>query len=245
MIAAPARRNGRQRPTRVWSLVLRIVMLWLVLVPLALLLLTQRGAGSPANVTVLPLLARPGDPIIANYELGNPTAAERPARFQLWAEGRLLAEGESTLPASASATYQYIRPHPLQLGEQVHFQMRTETPDGDATSDRVAVPPYAPQVWSSFVSFAAFSTTVMSSMTSAAYYDSTFGTATVLNIGMVMTMALTGILIFLEVTAPLLVRSGGGALARLRPRLDRLSMVLLVIFLGMAFTRVALQLLAH
>ena len=234
-------RTGRSRG---WGLALRIAMLWLVFVPLGAMLLTQHNANGRAELTVLPLLARPGNPIIASYQIRNPEAEQQPSRFELWAEGRLLAEGESTLPGGASSAYQYIRAQPLGLGEQVKFAMRAESARGEAFADDVAMPPYTPQVWSSFVSFAAFSTTVMSSMTSMAYYDSTFGPATVLNIGFVMTMVLTVILIFLEITTPLLLTRQGGVFTRLRPRLDRLSTVLLVIFVGMAFTRVALQMLA-
>ena len=220
-------------------------MLWLVLIPLVAMLLSQRGSEDPARLTVLPVLARPGDPIIASYEVRNQQPEERPARFQLWAEDRLLAEGESSLPGGSSAVYQYIRAHPLGLGEQVRFSMRAETPGGGASTDDVAMPPYTPQVWSSFISFAAFSTTVMSSMTSMSYYDSTFGPATVLNIGFVLTIVLTVVLVFMEVTMPTLATRKGGVFVRLRPRLDRLSTVLLVIFVGMTMTRVSLQLLAQ
>ena len=76
-----------------------------------------------------------------------------------------------------------------------------KTQSGQGNYERVvSSPPYPPQVWSSFVSFASFSTSLVSSMSTMTYYQTTFGSDIGLNIGLIATAVLIGLLIFLELT---------------------------------------------
>ena len=77
----------------------------------------------------------------------------------------------------------------------------------------------------------------MSSMT---YYQSSFGTDIGLNVGIVAVLVLIAMLIFLELSPNLTLRGGVAVLGRVRSRFSTLTWILLVIFIGMIFTRVAM-----
>ena len=104
----------------------------------------------------------------------------------------------------------------------------------------VSSPPYPPQVWSSFVSFAAISSTMMSSMSSMAYYKNEFGTGQNLNIGLLTSLVLIALLVFLELTQPVLEGATAGFLGRLRLKFSTVTWILFVIFMGVVYTKVVL-----
>jgi hypothetical protein len=95
---------------------------------------------------------------------------------------------------------------------------------------------------SSFVSFAAFSSSVMSSMISMEYFNSTFGTISGINTGMIVVIILAVLLIFLELSQSIAVNKVGGIISRYRAGFTILSTILFIIFLGMIFTKVVLVL---
>jgi hypothetical protein len=97
---------------------------------------------------------------------------------------------------------------------------------------------------SSFVSFAAFSTSVMNSMITAEYFTTNFGTSSGLNTGIVLTVVLIGLLIFLELTQAIRSSKGSLVISSYRSRFAALSTFLFVIFLGMVFTRVVMILIS-
>jgi hypothetical protein len=96
------------------------------------------------------------------------------------------------------------------------------------------------------VSFAAFSTSVMStsaissmSMSSMAYYDQSFGTNRALNAGLIISIVLIILLIYIELSEPLLAEKEMRIIGNLRIRFSRLSSILFIIFVGMVFTKIA------
>ncbi len=91
---------------------------------------------------------------------------------------------------------------------------------------------------SSFVSFAAFSTSVMSSMISAEYFINTFGASGGINTGIIISLILAALLIFLELTQEVTIRRGTGILAHYRLGLGNVATILFVIFVGIVFARV-------
>jgi hypothetical protein len=155
--------------------------------------------------------------------------------------------GQTDLPAGTGRQFQYVYNNPLELGEQVIFSAITQTGD-EVNQNSVSIPASPPAVWSSFVSFAAFSTSVMSStsaissmsMSSMAYYDTSFGTNKALNAGLIFSIGLIILLIYMELSEPLLANKEMRVIGNLRIRASRLSSVLFVIFVGMVFTQIAL-----
>ncbi len=216
----------------------------LAMVCLAILLmgsfwLTVRMTSEPVSLAVVPEAPRQGEPILATVKLNNPSSQAVVTRYQFYADGELLKEGATTIAPTSSKTYQYAYANPLRMGEQLNFTVRTQSELGDYEKV-VSSPPYPPQVWSSFVSFASFSTSVMSSMSTMTYYQSTFGSDMGLNVGIIATIVLIVLLIFLELTQPLLRQKTVIVLGRLRLRFSTLTWILFIIFMGIVYTKVVM-----
>lgn len=217
---------------------LKLAVIWLAIILMGSFWLSVRSSSEPVILTLLPQTPRPGEPIVATFKLNNPSEEPLFARYQFFANGEILREGDTTIAAQASKVYQYTYQNQLPLGEQLNFMVRTESRLGNYEKI-ISTPAYPPQIWSSFVSFASFSTTVMSSMATMAYYQGTFSSDVGLNIGMLTSGVLIALLIFLEL--PLVAaRNRAAAIGRLKVRFSTVAWILLVIFLGMVYTKVAL-----
>jgi len=200
--------------------------------------LTVKGTSQPVSLAVVPQAPRQGEPILATFKLNNPSAEPVVTNYQFYANDELLQEGAATIPAGAGKTYQYAYANPLEIGEQLNFMVKTQSDLGNY--DKViSSPPYPPQIWSSFISFASFSTSVMSSMSSMTYYHSAFGSDMGVNVGIIATIVLIMLLIFLELSKPV-VQGRTMALGRLRIRFSTLTWILFFIFMGIVFTKVML-----
>lgn len=218
----------------------KIVIIWMAILLMGSFWLTTRVSSEPLSLSVVPEVPREGEPVIATFKLNNPTSQSISMKYQFYANGELMKEGTITIPPpSSSKLYQYAYENPLKLGEQLHFLVKTQSDQGNYEK-LVSLPPYPPLVWSSFVSFASFSTSVMSSMSTMTYYQSTFVSSIGLNVGLIATFALISLLIFLELTKPLLQQRSVVTLGRLRIRFNTITWVLLIIFLGMVYTKVVM-----
>ena len=201
--------------------------------------LTVRGTSEPVSLTVIPEAPRQGEPILVTFELNNPSSPPLVTGYQFYADGELLKEGTTTIAPTSSKTYQYAYANPLRVGEQVNFAVKTQSELGNY--ERVVSSPlYPPQLWSSFVSFASFSTSVMSSMSTMTYYRSAFGSAMGLNIGIIVSVVLIILLIFLELSQPLLRQKTVAVLGKLRLRFSTVTWILFAIFIGIVYTRIAM-----
>lgn len=192
-------------------------------------------ASKPTSMSVLPNVPKENEPLMINFNLNNPSADATVADYQLYANGELVMQGNTQLAASSSKTYQYTYKNPLKLGEQMNFLLKYTT-NGKTSEESIALPAYPPQVWSSFVSFAAMSTTMMSYMTTMTYYNDTFNGISTISVSVIISLILIGLLIFLEMSDD----SKHQRLNNLRTRFSRLSGILFVIFMGAIFTQMAL-----
>jgi len=215
----------------------KLAIIWLVIIVIGCFWLSVRSASDPVVLTVMPEAPKQGEPIIASFQLNNPTDETQPTTYQFYANGTLLKEGATIIAPGANETYQYSYPNPLPVGEQLNFMVSAQSPAGNYEKI-VSTPPYAPQVWTSFISFASFSTSVMTSMSSIAYYQGNFGDIGV-NVGVITSIILIFLLIFLELSATR-IQGGAVAIGRLRIRFTTLTWILLIIFVGMVYTRVAM-----
>src|SRR5688572_3266171 len=90
-----------------------------------------------------------------------------------------------------------------EIGRQTTFLVRASL--GEQTTEKSkSLPPYPPQVWSSFVSFASFSTSMVSSMSTAIYYKDYFGGGVGANLGFLLIISLLTFSIFQEFTFPVI-----------------------------------------
>ena len=221
------------------SIQLKITIIWLAILLMTSFWLTVKETSDPVSMTVVPEVPREGEPILATFKLNNPFAEPLDSRYQFYANGELLNEGATTIAPNSSKTYQYVYRNPLKLGEQVNFLVSTQSEPGNYEK-ALSSPPYPPQVWSSFVSFASFSTSVMSSISTMTYYQSTFGDNMGLNIGIIAAIVLIILLIFLELTQPMLQHKIVATVGRLRFRFSTITWILFIIFIGMVYTRVVM-----
>ncbi|MFQ5826056.1 MAG: hypothetical protein ACE5IA_01750 [Dehalococcoidia bacterium] len=188
------------------------------------------------SIAVIPVTPREGEPIIAIFQLNNPSSYDLVTRYRFYANGQLLKEGATTIAPGSAKNYKYAHANPLRMGERLNFVVRTQSEHGD--HEKVfSLPPYPPQVWSSFVSFASLSTSVMSSMSTMTYYQSSFGDNEEFSVSIVTSLVLIAILIFLELTQPVVERKAALTLERLRIRFSTVSWILLIIFVGMVYTK--------
>jgi len=218
---------------------LKIIIILMAILLMGSFWLTVRIGSEPVSLTVIPEVPREGEPVTVTFRLNNPSPQPMSTAYQFYANGELMREGTAAIPAGSSKLYQYTYENPLELGKQLNFLVRTQSERGDFEKF-ISSPPYPPQVWSSFVSFASFSTTVMSSMSTMAYYQGAFGNDIGLNFGLVAAVVLLGLLVFLELTRSSLQQKTVATLGRLRIRFSTVTWILLIIFLGMVYTRVAM-----
>jgi hypothetical protein len=219
---------------------LKIIIVWLAIMIMVSFWLTTIPGPGLVNIAVLPEVPREGEPIIATFKLNNPTSEATTIDYSFYANGKLLQEGTSTLAPHSSKTYQYVYKNPLELGEQVSFVVRAES-QGRTCEKIVSLPAYPPQIMSSFVSFASFSTSVMGFMASSTYYESSFGSPDEgLNVGLVISIVLIILLIFLELSEPLLTEGIPFALGKLRIRFSTMTAILFIIFMGIVYTKIVM-----
>ncbi len=221
------------------SMSFKLGILWLAIFLLGSFWLTVRGTSDPVSMAVIPQAPREGEPIIAIFKLNNPTSHSQATNYQFYANGELLSEGIAIMAPESSETSKYAYTNPLRIGEQLNFVVRTESRLG-SHEKVISSPSYPPQVWSSFASFASFSTSVMSSMSTMAYYENTFSSDMGLNVGIIASLVLIALLVFVELTQPVIAGRTAVIVGRLRIRLSTVTWILLIIFMGIVYTRVVM-----
>lgn len=223
----------------------KTIFVWLAIVLLGSFYLSIRDTYDPVNITAMPQVPRCGEPILVTFQLNNPGLETLVTKYQFYADGVLLKEGEASISPLSSKTYQYAYNSPVELGQRVSFAVKTQS-GGGSYQKVVSTPPFPPQVASSFISFASFSTTVMSSMATVAFYQSNYSANSGFNVGVTMSVCLILLLIFLELAgAAIEERSGPSGMAggvvtlqRFRIRFSTLTGILFIIFMGIVYTKV-------
>lgn len=216
---------------------LRIIIIWLAILLVGSFWLTVRTSSDLVSMSVMPEVPREGKPILVTFKLNNPSSQQSVTSYQFYANGKLMREGAAVIAPNSSKTYQYAYANPLKLGEQVNFLVRITSAQG-SYEESVSLPSYPPQIWSSFVSFASFSTSVMSSMSSMTYYQTTFGSEGGLNMGLLSVAVLIVLLIFFELTQPLIHQGSVVILRRLRIRFNTITWMLFIIFMAIVYSKV-------
>lgn len=225
------------------GIILKVIIVWLFIFLLVGFLIASRSAASEITMSVIPEVPKTGEPIVVTFNINNPSDEPSATSYQLYANGKLVENGTTMVAPHDSSKHQYAYTNSLERGEQVNFVLKTSSDSGNFDKI-VSLPAYPSQSMSSFVSFAAFSTSVMSSLVSMEYFGDTFGTTSGLNTGLIVSVILVALLIFLELTQVAVARKGKGTsiLASYRAGLSILSTILLIIFIGMVFTKVVMTL---
>ncbi len=232
-------KNGR--------LLFKIMVLFFAIMILISFEASLQSRSDPIGIQVMPEVVKEGQPIVVTFYLNNPSDKPASEAYSLYANGEAVMSGIAVLKPQSGRQFQYVYKDALKIGEQVTFVGKVKSDVGSYESS-LFLPAYPPQVWSSFVSFASFSTSVMSttsaissmSMSSMAYYDQSFSGSKALNAGIVISIVLIILLIYMELSEPLLAEKRIPVIGSLRIRFARLAAILFVIFLGMVFTQIAL-----
>ncbi len=231
--------NIKTQTQRSIGIQLKIIIVWLGILLLGSFWLTVRGSSDPVSMAVVPQVPRQGEPVIAMFTLNNPSSEAVATDYKFYANGKLLKEGTTTIIPGFGKTYKYAYNDPLPMGEQLNFVVRTHSNQGDYEQS-LSTPIYPPQIWSSFISFASFSTTIMSFMSTMTYYNGSFGDNLGLNVGIIFSIILAALLVFLELSHPLLAEKSVLVMGNLRLRFNTVTWILLIIFMGIVYTRVVM-----
>ncbi len=221
------------------GLILKVIIAWLCIFLLFGFLVATRSAASPITMSVIPEVPKTGEPIVATFNISNPSDEPSTTQYQLYVNGRLVESGSTTIAPLSSSKYQYAYKNYLGRGEQVNFILKTNSDNG-SFDKIVSLPAYPSQLMSSFVSLAAFSTSVMSSMVSMEYFNETFGTTSGINTGIIVAIILIVLLIFLELTQAVTTGRKITIIGSYRASFSTMSTILFIIFIGMVFTKVVM-----
>jgi len=221
------------------GLILKIVIAWLSILMLVGFSVATNSTTALVELSVLPQVPKTGEPIVATFTLNNPSTKPLSIDYQFYINSELVESGSTVVIPRESSVYQYAYENYLERGEQINFVLKTNSDLGD--SEKIfSLPAYPSQIMSSFVSFAAFSTSVMTSMITMEYFTDTFGVSEGPNTGIILTLVLIGLLIFLELTQAIKTGRGSTIISSYRSRFRILSTFLFIIFLGMVFTRIVI-----
>jgi len=189
------------------------------------------------------MVPREGQPTLLRLTLRNVGASNEDYAFSIYVNGRVVAEGFASIPPQSSRDISYVAPADIPVGGSLKIYAEAQSlGSSERYEEYVQIPPCPPEIWSSFSSFASFSTSLLGYITSFSYYVSFSVEGTVLgplSTGAMVTLALLGVLVFLQVSDPSWRRLGARTLS-LRARYGWLAVALLAIFVCMVFTRVVL-----
>lgn len=229
---------------------LKILILALAIFFLLAFIASFASVSSPVKLFVFPEVPREGEPVVVTFSMKNFELTDAPYTYTLYANGEKVMEGSTVISPLSSKRYQYAYLNNLKIGEKVSFVVRAYS-NGKSYEEVMSVPPYHPYVWSSFVSFAAFSTsmagvttsmgvssTTTMAITTMAYYQNSFGVKHALNVGVIFSVVLIALLIHIEVTEPF--HGALNIIGRLRKRFSKLSVILFTIFITMVFSQIIL-----
>lgn len=258
----------------------KIAIILPVILVLAAFSLSLNSLSSPITLSAFPQVPKEGMPVALSFSLKNYYLSEKEYNYEFYANGKRVLEGSTALNPLSSKEYLYMYRNPLKLGERVSFLVRVSAPaevyedaackklrikiacvqpSAKVYEEVLSIPPYPPQVWSSFVSFATFSTSMAGlsssmgssvgvssslasssgvALTSMAYYEESFGVNKAFNVGVIFSIVLIMILIHMELTEPFM--RAVNFLARIRTRFNKLSGILFIIFMAMVLTEIVM-----
>ena len=85
------------------GLILRIIITWLCIFLLVGFLVASLSADDMVTMSVIPEVPKTGEPVVATFNLNNPTDEPLAIEYQLYANGRLVQSGNSTIAAQSSS----------------------------------------------------------------------------------------------------------------------------------------------
>ena len=221
------------------SYVYRIVVLWALV--LSLVLFYQGFGGNVIGIDYFPVFPRCGEPVQITVRLINPGPEPRLLDVRVYVDGLIVAEWLANIDGGSAKEYRVVGPSRFGVGGSVRVYVEASDVESGAVYSRSAmVPPFPPEVFTSFISFASFSSTLMGYMTTLSYYTTTVAAVTPaegVNVGLVLSLTLIGLLVFMELTDPAYGKMGE-RITHLRRNFTREALILLIVFLAMVATKI-------
>ena len=219
---------------------LRLIVIWFATIAALIFWSSSTPDHSTARFTVLPQVPRSGQPLLLTLELSGAKYEGQPFEFELYANGVLVQAGQGSLGPGDFRRYTLSYPYVPGRGQRATFYAKVTTSDSEF-SKVVAMPPYPPQVWSSFVSFASFSTSMMGSISTSVAYGANFSPKVGLNVGLAIVLVLLALCLFQELTHPLKEKGQKSIFLEMHIRFQELLIALLIVFIGVAYTFLVLR----
>ncbi len=220
------------------SFISRLILASIIAVFLSIFLVSMsRGM---VDLSYYPTFPRQGEPLFIKVSVSNLNPDLHGFLITVYSDGVEITEWATDIKEWGTREFMFISEAGDLLGKSKRIYVEAVNLDLDSRQEgMLMIPPYPPEICSSFTSFASFSTTLMTYMQSFTYYQATLIPEEGLNVGLITSLTLIGLLVFEELSDP----SYGGIgrrLLELRIRYGRMVVVLLIIFFAMVFTRVAL-----
>lgn len=218
---------------------------------LAVLLFSSLSMQSDVlTVRFFPTVTRENEPLVVTATLNNIRLQPQKYRVSLYVDGEQVASAESQLEPASTQCFTYTRASP-KPGEALRIYVEAVNLNtGEKYREYLNIPQAPPELWISFSAFSSFATSLTSTSTTSlatlTYYLNTMGMTAqeatgqpAVNTGIIVSIVLILLLIFIELTDPAYGRIGR-KLAALRVRYGTLSASLLLIFAGIVLTKVVM-----
>ena len=207
---------------------------------LTVLLAVSAGVtGNVLTIDYLPAFPIHGEPVVAIITLRD--VHPEPHRFELsvYTDGVKTMDSVIEVSQGSPKEYKIVANVGDLIGTSWRIYANASDLDAGVRYERSAmIPPYPPEIFSSFVSFASFSSTMMGYMTTLTYYMQTVTPAdSSSNIGLAIALSLIALLVFIELSDPA-YGGVGDKLLELRRRYGGEAAALFVIFALIVFTKV-------
>lgn len=214
----------------------KIIALWAFV--LSLIMFYQAVGGSVINVNYFPAFPHNGEPIQVSIRVSNREPEPKVFALKVYVDGSLVADWLADVDAGAIREYHIVKLSSFHIGDSVRVYIDAiDVESGKVYYCSAMVPPFPPETFSSFISFASFSTTLMGYMTTLSYYTTTVTPSDGVNAGLVISLTLIGLLVFVELTDPTYGKIGE-RIRYLRRNFTREAIILLIIFLAMVTTKI-------
>jgi len=107
------------------GMIIKIGIVWLCIFLLSGFIIASRSAGNSITLSVVPVVPKTGEPIMAAIYIPNPSDEILTTHYELYIDGMHVESGTTTVAPQSSAKFQYVYKNTLERGEQVNFVLNS------------------------------------------------------------------------------------------------------------------------
>lgn len=230
---------------------MRITLAFIALFLSVLLLNSISMQSNILTVRFFPTVTKEGEPLVITITLNNIQSKSQKFRLNLYVNNEQVASINTQLEPADTQILTYTCPSP-KIGQVLRIYVEAiNLETGEKHREYLNIPQVPPELLMGFSAFSSFassltSTTSTTSIATITYYLNTMGLAAqdtpiqpAINTGIIISITLIFLLIFIELTDPAYGKIGQ-KIAALRGRYTILSTALLLIFSGIVLTKVVM-----